>query len=216
MMRWTWLAALLVMGCAGSLRSDVLLASAHAAYPDCDEVEIAERAEGVQQWMVICGERRLFGLRPEQDVARASSRLPDDAPSLVLLDDHSPPIAWSRAQHVEDAVHAWLQPLRVELTMLGMGEQAFLIVEAPQACAADPQVFVGNARHVLGSAPTSSLVGTRTRFVQRLDPATLEALASEPFDLSHCGVRHSLDAPTAEVFRRWAGAHRAGSPLSQP
>ena len=62
----------LAAGCGGSLRPAVLLASARAAYPDCDDVVIAEPADGVQQWMVVCGERRLFGLRPR--IERLSGR----------------------------------------------------------------------------------------------------------------------------------------------
>ncbi len=224
------LAGLLAVGCGGSLRPAVLLASAFAAYPDCNEVEIAERADGIRQWMVICGERRLFGLRSERELERerAERGLSDDEPLDEVLEDQSPPIAWGGARRVDDlgapsspptsSVSAWLRPLGVEVTMLGVGEESwYLTVDSPDhaGCAPDPEIFVHGERRALGSAPTASVSGSRIRFARRLDLATLRILASEPFEISHCGRRRRLHAETAEVFRAWAAERVAAAPATR-
>jgi hypothetical protein len=209
------LASVTMPGCGGSLRPATLLASARAAYPDCDDVSIAERDEGVRQWMVICGERRLFGLRDGEDIARERQRLglSHDEPFEAILQDQSPPLRWSAAQRADDAAMstsslvARLRPLQVQVMLLRLGpESVYFALESPQPtlCATAPEIWTAGVRRVLASAPTESVIGPRHRFAQRLDLATLRQLASEPTEIAYCGRRYALDDDTAALLQAWA------------
>jgi hypothetical protein len=205
------LATILAAGCGGSLRPAILLASARAQYPDCDDIAIAERADGVQQWMVLCGERRLFGLRSESDLARDRQAAGEgDAPDAILR-DRSGPIRWGDPRRVDEpsasSVAARLRPLAVEVTMLGIGaESSYFTVVSPHhpSCTARPELLVDGQPLELGSAPTETVIDSRHRFARRVDLATLRVLASEEFEISYCGERHALDDEAAVAFRRWA------------
>lgn len=220
------LASIVAAGCGGSLPVSTLLASARAAYPDCADVVIAERADGVRQWMVICGERRLFGLRSEGDVAREREQSDgaDEERSDAILEDVGPPLLWGAAQRADDAsmstssVVAWLRPLQVRVMLLGLGEQSWYVaVESPYPtrCAATPEIWVRGERRELPSAPTESVIAPRHRFAQRIDLATLRALASEEVELSYCGRRFALDDEAAAVLRAWAGERLAAGTVSR-
>jgi hypothetical protein len=206
------LATFAALGCGGSLRPAILIASARAAYPDCDDLRIADRDEGVRQWIVVCGEARLFGLGRERAVPRDGRGRTDDE-ELAILVDQSPPIQWRSARRVEDAsaatssVVAWLEPLRVQVTMLGVGEESsYLTVESPhhESCATRPDLYVRGERLEMESAETETRSEPRDHFAQRIDLSTLRLIASEAFEISYCGERHALDEEVANAFRAWA------------
>lgn len=212
------LATVTTLGCGGSLRPAMLIASARAAYPDCDDLRIGERDEGVRQWIVVCGEPRLFGLPSQQTIARDpdDERLSDDS-RLAVLEDQSPPIQWRAPRRVDDAsvssLAAWLQPLRVEVTLLGVGtESSYLTVEAPhhESCTTAPALHVADQPRAMDSAPTETRRQARDHFAQRIDLSTLRLIASSVIEISYCGERHALDYETADAFRTWA-AERARS-----
>ncbi len=187
---------ILAAGCGGSLRPAILLASARAAYPDCDDVVIAEPADGVQQWMVVCGERRLFGLRPHEDVVRDREGLREDETFDAILEDRSGPIEWGDARRVDEpsasSVVARLRPLAVAVTMLGVGaESSYFTVESPRRarCTMRPELHVAGERLAVRTAPTETVIGSRHRFAQRIDLSTLRVIATEAIEISYCGER---------------------------
>ncbi len=207
----------LAAGCGGSLRPAVLLASARAAYPDCHDVVIAEPADGVQQWMVVCGERRLFGLRPHEDVARDREAVGEDETFDAILEDRSGPIEWGAARRVDEpsasSVVARLRPLAVAVTMLGIGaETSYFTVESPHhaSCTMRPELHVAGEHLALGTAPTETVIGSRRRFAQRIDLSALRVMATEEIAISYCGERHAFEDEAAVAFRRWA-IDRVGS-----
>jgi hypothetical protein len=188
-----------------------LLASARAAYPDCDDVVIAEPADGVQQWMVVCGERRLFGLRPHEDVMRDREAVGEDETFDAILEDRSGPIEWGDARRVDEpsasSVVARLRPLAVEVTMLGVGaESSYFTVVSPRhaRCTMRPELHVAGEHLAVRTAPTETVIGSTHRFAQRIDLSTLRVMATEEFEISYCGERHALNDEAALAFRRWA------------